>query len=213
LLFVLFVLDGGNKFSIAKRAAMKRLRFQWTACALVSGLALTSLAADAAPAMLGTKQMVLSSADGERQVIGTVTFSAAAEGKTAFKIDIDKQFGEFFLAMRPFRCLTGPKQRLCWFPVANEAALISADDLLPLEYALMFLRTKPADLHLNPFNGVYYKLAWTDKGLRGKVHDVDMDPFITPTSLPPARRMRPVLASQLQASDASSHWLPDLDIE
>lgn len=177
------------------------------------GLALLASATLATPALSGSKRIVLSNDAGERHEIGSITFRDAGAGKTAFKIDLGPQFGDYFLAMRPFRCLTGERQRLCWFPVENEEQLITPQDLLPLEYALMFMKTKPTDLHVNPFNGVYYKLSWTESGLRGRVFDLDMDPFISPPANPANRLARPVGAAQLQPADVSSHWLPELRIE
>lgn len=176
-------------------------------------LALLTSAALGNPVLTGTKRIVLSNDAGERHEIGSIAFRDAGAGKTAFKIDLGPQFGDHFLAMRPFRCLTGAQQRLCWFPVTNEEQVISAQDLVPLEYALMFMKTKPTALHVNPFNGVYYKLSWTEGGLRGRVFDLDMDPFISPPADPAQRRARPVGAADLQAADIGSHWLPELRIE
>jgi hypothetical protein len=120
---------------------------------------------------------------------------------------------EYFLAMRPFLCLTGPVQRLCWFPVHNEAALISDDDLLPLEYALMFMRTRAKDLHVNPFNGMYYKLRRDGDKLVGDLLEVDMAPFIAPDILPVEERKRPLKPADFTEADPGSNWLPKLSIE
>lgn len=172
-------------------------------------LALGCMAAD----LTGTRGIWLSNADGENQRIGTIVFTPAADGRTRFKITLEETLREYFLAMRPFRCLTGPQQRLCHFPVELEAPLISADDLLPLEYALLFIRTPPKSLHIDPFNGVYYRMAWTARGIVGQLHDVDMDPFIAPDSVPLERRLRPIGRSDLAPGDPRSHWLPLLRIE
>ena len=56
---------------------------------------------------------------------------------------IDGVFTERFLAMRPFRCLTGSRAQLCHMPYGNNGS-ITGDDLQPLEYALMFLHMRPA---------------------------------------------------------------------
>lgn len=161
----------------------------------------------------GSHDIVLSNAAGERHRIGSVIFSDGVNGKTAFQVEMAANMEDYFLAMRPFRCLTGEKQRLCWFPVKNEAALISADDLLPLEYALMFMRTKAKDLHVNPFNGLYYKLRWTEKGISGTLFEVDMAPFIAPDTVPIERRQRPLQDKDFFDADANSNWLPVLSIE
>jgi hypothetical protein len=178
-------------------------------------LVLLSMAATLAQAfeLAGTHPIVLSNAQGEKQIIGTVSFTPQAGGRAAFKIAIDDKLGEFFLAMRPFRCLTGSRQRLCHFPVEREMPVISAEDLEPLEYALMFMRTAPTSLHVDPFNGIFYRLRMTSEGIQGRLHDLNMDPFITPDSVPPDRRRRPVRPADLSLGDESTHWLPYLRIE
>lgn len=177
---------------------------------LVGGaLSLGTLAAE----LTGTRGIWLSNADGEKQRIGSIVFTPAADGRNRFKITMEESLEEYFLAMRPFRCLTGSRQRLCHFPVELEAPLVSAGDLLPLEYALLFMRTAPKSLHIDPFNGIYYKMSWTERGIVGRLHDVDMDPFIAPDSVPLERRQRPIGSSDLTPGDLRSHWLPILTIE
>lgn len=173
-------------------------------------LSLGSAAAD----LSGSRGIWLSNAEGERQRIGTIVFTPEAAGRTRFSIAMAETLEEYFLAMRPFRCLTGPRQRLCHFPVEREAQVISADDLVPLEYALLFMRTAPKSLHIDPFNGLYYRMELTGRGgIVGRLHDVDMDPFITPDSVPVERRLRPIRAADLTPGDPRSHWLPILSIE
>jgi hypothetical protein len=180
-------------------------------CVLLYGgiLSLAGLAAE----LSGTRGIWLSNAEGERQRIGTVVFTPAGGGQTRFRVTMEESLEEYFLAMRPFRCLTGPRQRLCHFPVEREAQVISAGDLVPLEYALLFMRTAPKSLHIDPFNGLYYRMTLTENGIVGQLHDVDMDPFITPDSVPVERRQRPIRAVDLAPGDPRSHWLPILRIE
>lgn len=161
----------------------------------------------------GTRNIVLSNGAGERHTIGQVIFSDGGDGKTAFRIEMSASMQDYFLAMRPFLCLTGPVQRLCWFPVHNEAALISKDDLLPLEYALMFMRTKSTDLHVNPFNGLYYRLRVEGQKITGTLFEVDMAPFIAPDILPVEQRQRPLQTRDFYEADPGSNWLPLLSIE
>ena len=172
-------------------------------------LSIGSSAAD----LTGTRGIWLSNAAGERHRVGTVAFTPAEAGKTRFKITMEESLEEYFLAMRPFRCLTGPVQRLCHFPVEREAPLISPDDLVPLEYALLFMRTAPKSLHIDPFNGIYYKMSWTGRGITGELHDVEMDSFIAPDLVPLERRQRPIGYSQIAPGNPRSHWLPILTIE
>lgn len=168
-----------------------------------------SLAAE----LTGTRGIWLSNTTGDRHRVGTVVFTPAEAGKTRFKITMAETLEEYFLAMRPFRCLTGPTQRLCHFPVEREPGLISSGDLVPLEYALLFMRTAPKSLHIDPFNGIYYKMSWNESGIKGELHDVEMDSFIAPDLVPPERRQRPIGYSQIAPGDPRSHWLPILTIE
>ena len=179
---------------------------------LLLAMAGTSLATCAAE-LSGSRGIWLGNAEGEKHRVGTVEFVPVGDGKVRFKVTMAESLEEYFLAMRPFRCLTGPRQRLCHFPVEREPQVISAGDLVPLEYALLFMRTAPKSLHIDPFNGLYYKMELTGGTIVGRLHDVDMDPFITPDSVPPERRRRPLRATDLAPGDPRSHWLPVLRIE
>lgn len=171
--------------------------------------ALLAIAAQAAPPLAGVKRVVLSNAAGEQLHIANVSFTPAGEGRWQFDLMLERErFGEYFLAMRPFKCLAGATQHLCLFPYGEERT-ITRDDLAPLEYALMFLRKKPAELHVNSANGIYYKLAWTNKGLAGTLFDVDFDPIVVPRG----ERRRPIRAEHLLPAHEGSHWLPRLAIE
>jgi hypothetical protein len=192
---------------------MKNFIVQMILRITIAGISLLGTAHAIAEPLSGTHNIVLSNASGEHHTIGKIIFSDGGNGKTAFQIEMASNMEEFFLAMRPFLCLTGEKQRLCWFPVKNEKALISPDDLLPLEYALMFMRTKAKDLHVNPFNGLYYKLSWTQQGITGKLFEVDMAPFIAPDTVPLERRQRPLEKKDFYEADLGSNWLPMLRIE
>jgi hypothetical protein len=184
---------------------LRRLLILFSGCFL----SLASLAAD----LTGTRGIWLSNADGEKHRVGTIVFTPAEAGKTRFKITMEESLGEYFLAMRPFRCLTGQTQRLCHFPVEREAPLVSPDDLVPLEYALLFMRTAPKSLHIDPFNGIYYKMSLTERGVVGELNDVEMDAFIAPDIVPVERRQRPIRHADLSRGDPRSHWLPILKIE
>lgn len=120
---------------------------------------------------------------------------------------MDESLEKYFLAMRPFRCLTGPRQRLCYFPVEHETPVISAGDLVPLEYVLLFMHSAPKSLHIDPFNGHYYRMTLTGQGIVGQ------SPFIPPDSVPLERRQRPIDAGYLALGDPRSHGLPILTIE
>ncbi len=190
--------------------SFQSLRWIRIVCALIF---LTASLSAAAAALTGERKIILSNAAGERHQIGQVRFADAGNGRSRFEVVMGDTMQEYFLAMRPFSCLTGPVQRLCWFPVKNEEALVSDSDLLPLEYALMFMRTRTHDLHVNPFNGLYYKLQREGDRLVGQLYEVDMAPFIAPDILPLEERKRPLKATDFFEADPGSNWLPVLTIE
>jgi hypothetical protein len=189
--------------------------------ALSLGFALGVLGAAGAPvsayaqgvpdtaALEGEKTIWLSNSQGERVAWGKVSFTPKGGGVVGFSITPSAQLREHFLAMRPFKCLAGARQQVCWFPYTVPAAQIVGDDFGALELALMFLHTKPGALHINSANGLYYRLKREGKGLRGALHDVDMDPIVVPRGDP----QRPIKPSMLTAADPASHWLGQLQIE
>ena len=166
-----------------------------------------------AESLEGTKNIVLSSQAGEHHTIGKVIFHSVGNNKTSFQIEMGESMKDNFIAMRPFRCLTGEKQQLCWFPVYNEPPQISPNDLVPLEQALMFIKTKPHALSVDGFNGLYYKLRWTKEGIRGTLFEVDMAPFIAPDILPVEQRARPLQAQDFFEAPPGSNWLTEISIE
>ncbi len=167
-----------------------------------------------AQSLSGKKTITLSDGASERIIIGAAIFTPVADGKTQFKIELDvEKFGEYFLAMRPFKCVTGARQHMCHFPLTRVGDTFSADDLLPLEYALMFMHKKPAMVSLNSRDGLYYQLTRTANGFTGRIADVDMEPVIVPDSVPVAQRNRPIRKADLHVSDPSAYWLPFILIE
>jgi hypothetical protein len=159
--------------------------------------------------LAGTKTIWLTNAQGDKVQWGTVVFDPPVGEKQKFAVNPSPDLREHFLAMRPFKCLAGPRQQLCWFPYTQVAQEIVGNDFTPLEYALMFLHTKPAALHVNSGNGLYYRLARSECGLVGHLHDVDMDPIVVPRN----DRERPIKPAMLSVGESSSHWLPILLIE
>jgi hypothetical protein len=174
-------------------------------------LAATANAQSSAPPMplAGEKTIWLSNAQGERVAWGKISFVPKSESVVGFSITPSDALREHFLAMRPFKCLAGARQQLCWFPYTVPAAEIKGEDLGALELALMFLHTKPGALHINSGNGLYYRMRREGNGLRGALHDVNMDPIVVPQGDP----QRPIKRSMLSEADPASHWLPQLSIE
>lgn len=126
--------------------------------------------------LAGTKQLVLHGKDGSQAEIGTVTFSAAADG-THFKLDMDhRQLKDYFLSMREFKCREGESELLCHVPYPyRNPGTVSRDNLAWLEHALLFFFKSPRDFGAKLWNGIYYKLELTEQGLVGTPQAVDLN--------------------------------------
>lgn len=121
-------------------------------------------------------------------------------------------FDDFFLAMRPFKCLTDkPTDRNhCYlvYPYENKR-FISEGDLTDLEYDLLFIRRSAKDYGIDPWFGSYYKLKWVDERLEGVMYEVDLDILISP---PKDGNLRPITESDLTLAEKEAQWLPSLQI-
>lgn len=159
---------------------------------LLTVVAMAGLAAGAAHSgglPEGEKSITLVAQDGARQPIGRVRFTPDGDGaKIAVTLDAP-EFGEEFLSMRPFRCLSGPKQMWCHlaYPYGTRAR-ITASDLVDLEYQLMFIWRTPDRVGADAWNGLYFKLAVAPDGsIAGDLHEADYNPLAVPPDMPYAR--------------------------
>ena len=159
----------------------------------------------------GTKTITLVSATGLRQDIGHVTFVKDGEG-AAFTVALDApQFAEEFLSMRPFPCIAGAKETWCHLAYPYDIKRrITPGELTDLEYALLFLFKPPAGYGIDPWNGLYFKMAIGDDGaITGAVHDVNLDPLGVP---PKDRSARTIAATDLTPSDPATHRFARIEI-
>lgn len=160
----------------------------------------------------GKKTITLVSPAGDKQVVGHVTFTKDGNGAT-FEVKLDApEFQEEFLSMRPFPCLAGKKETWCHLAYPYDMKKrITASDLVDLEYALLFLFKPPAGYGIDPWNGLYFKLALAKDGaLSGPVNDVNLDPL----GVPPAdRSARIIQASDLNPADPSTHRFSSVEIK
>ena len=123
----------------------------------------------------------------------------------------DTRFGDFFLSMRPFKCLESPEKLWCRveYPYENNRR-IGGDDLTDLEYDLLFVWKNANDYGIDMWNGVYYKLTEDGETMTGELHEMNMDILSAP---PDAGNLRPIDPDELHESDPDSHWLPRMIIE
>ncbi len=146
----------------------------------------------------GKKTISLQSAGGAVLVIGSATFTPDGNGA---KVGVEMTAPEYqdeFLSMRPFRCLAGDKETWCHLEYPYEVAgHVTADDLVDLEYKLLFLFKPPGGYGIDAWNGLYFKLGLQEDGsISGKVHDTDLNVLAVP---PEDRKARVVTHKDLTA--------------
>ena len=123
----------------------------------------------------------------------------------------DTKFGDFFLSMRPFKCLEGPEKLWCRVGYPYEINRRIGDaDLTDLEYDLLFVWKNARDYGIDMWNGIYYKLTADEKRLNGTLFEMDMNVLASP---PDDGNLRPIEPDMLDEGDPDSHWLPRLVIE
>lgn len=159
----------------------------------------------------GARQIYLVSGAGDRIRIGEVRFAPVADGADYTIAWNEAGFADYFLSMRPFRCIEGPDKLWCHVPYPYTIRRhVSADDLTDLEYDLLFL-WKPAGAYgIDLWNGVYYRLTVQGDRIVGTINEMDMGMLAAP---PADGSLRPVLHEDLYEADPESHWLPKVVIE
>jgi hypothetical protein len=158
----------------------------------------------------GTKSVSLITRDGATLPIGSVTFQPQGD-HVGFSLHLDTgRFKDFFLSMKEFKCLEGPDEIQCHvpYPYANPAT-IRGDDFSWLEHSLLFLHKTPKEFGAKLWNGLYYRLKRTDKGLVGTPMEVDLNAIASPPDDP----SRPPFGPEARTDIApGSRWITGLEI-
>jgi hypothetical protein len=199
---------GETPLMSTRRAGLVRIVCIAVAC--VAGLGAASAEPDR-PLPDGTKTITLVSDGGERVAIGEVAFQRDGR-EAAFEIKLDaSKFQDEFLSMRPFSCLPDTKQMWCHLAYPYDLKRrISTDDLVDLEYSLLFLFKPPTGYGIDPWNGLYFAMTLTDDGaITGTLHDVNLDPLGTP---PADRSARTIQPHELTKSDPASRRFARVEI-
>ena len=160
----------------------------------------------------GNKTIYLVDANGKEYPIGKVAFSGDKDGATDLSVELDEgRFAEKFLSMRPFRCIDGAKQTVCYLPYPYSLKdRITSNDLSDLEYRLLFLHKGPTDYGIDAWNGIYYKLTISDQGhVNGALHEADFNVLAVP---PEKSFTRPIGAADLEEGEPGRHRFPKLII-
>lgn len=155
------------------------------------------------------KKITLIGKDGSRLEIGTLTLTKTDDGEQISVKMKEDRFSEHFLSMRPFKCIDG-EQTLCHLPYPYKTKdIITADNLMDLEYKLLFIHKGQGEYGINFWNGVYYRLKRTgDGGFEGKVWETDMDELASP----PEDYSRPIGGDDLVEGATGKHRFPRVEI-
>lgn len=160
----------------------------------------------------GVRQLSVSLEDssGQQVRIGTLTLTPVEEG-WSYRLEMNRlRFEERFLSMRPFICLEGPGYSLCYlsypYPLKRR---ITKTDLVDLEYDLLFIQKSTAEYGINVHKGVYYRLAWSNDRIEGRLYETDLDRLAVP---PEAGVKRPIEVQDLYEAETGRHAWPKIVI-
>lgn len=173
-------------------------------------LATVVLAALAAQsAFAETKRIILTSRAGNRVEIGKVELKPAGDGFD-FTVNIEGGvFVELYMEDRNFKCLAEEAWHYCYLPYVTTGH-IADGRYAELEHAAFFVRKRKNDVDLNPFNGIYYKIAKNGPTLEGKPRDVDLADIEAANSQHPGT---PIKDEDLHLGQPEDYLFPTLTIE
>lgn len=159
----------------------------------------------------GVKGIFLKEHSGDLVQIGTIRFTRAGEGYDYSITFDDRPFEDQFLSMRPFKCLMGRVQVVCYveYPYKNPK-YIDQESLTSLEYDLLFLHKSPTEYGINLWNGNYYTLSIEGDSIVGKLSEVDMNILSAP---PEDGSERPITHDDLFEADLENQRFPELIIK
>jgi len=165
----------------------------------------------ATPILDGSKTITLTGKDNESVDIGFIHFHNEND-RVTYEIEFEEGvFSDEFLSMRPFKCIHKSGQMICHlvYPYKKQG-YIREQDLVDLEYDLLFLHKGVDEYGINPWNGLYYDLKAGEDGLVGILKEVDLNVLAAP---PEAGVLRPVTEDMLYDSEPEKHLFPGLTIK
>ena len=179
---------------------------------LALSLVATAAAAPAHAAFepVGTKHLVAHMHDGRDVQVGTVTFTPKGDGAT-YKLDMDMTpFKEFFLSMRPFKCLDGADV-WCYVPYPyDHPHVVTAQDYSWLEHDLLFFWKSPTSYGAKMDNGLIYDLKPSGNALVGKPQAIGLEKIASPPADP---KVPPYQAADRDDVQDGSRMVDSLRVE
>lgn len=155
--------------------------------------------------------MLLHSRDGATVPLGTVSFTPA-DGRIGFALKLAHEpFKDFFLSMKEFKCVESPTEIFCHVPYPYpQPGTVSATDFAWLEHSLLFMYKTLAEFGAKLWNGVYFQLKLTDRGLVGTPQAVDLNRISAPPDKPGVPPYRPTQRDDIAPG---ARWFNRLTIE
>mgnify|MGYP001233460337 CR=1 FL=1 len=181
------------------------------AAAMALWMAAAPLAHGAGWEMAGTKSIFVTTSEGQRLRIGTVSFTPSANDTVAFKLAMEtERFTDYFLSMREFKCLSGPAEVVCYVPYPHrQPGTITRGNLAWLEHNLMFFYKQSSDFGAKLWNGIYFQLQPTETGLVGKPQSIDLNVI----GAPPQDDNPPYSPALRDDMPVAKRWIQSLSIE
>jgi hypothetical protein len=174
--------------------------------------ALAPISVAKAESLEGSKSITLKAGDGTSIRIGTVSFTKAPGGGYGFSVTLDTGvFTDHFLSMKEFKCLGGGPELMCLVPYPYKSGTtIEESEFSWLEHSLLFMFKRPSDFGAKFWNGVYFQLKRTSRGLEGKPQAVDLNYISAPPSDLTVPPFKPTLREDYSAN---SRWIRSITIE
>jgi hypothetical protein len=160
----------------------------------------------------GDKALIAVTKDGARTTIGRVTFTPAAGGASAFKVQMDHAvMRDHFLSMREFKCLPAEQEISCFVPYPYaQPGTASATQLAWLEHSLLFFFKQPTDFGAKLWNGIAFQFSATPTALVGVPQAVDLNRIGVP---PDDLNAPPFGPMDRDPFTPGARWLSELRIE
>lgn len=160
----------------------------------------------------GAKTITAHTRDQQRIELGTVRFEPQPGGLASFTVAMKtERFSDYFLSMKEFKCLDGGVEVVCHVPYPYpQPRTVSATDMAWLEHSLLFLYKLPSDFGAKLWNGVYYRLERTERGLLGKPQAIDLNTISAPPDNP---GVPPYTAALRDDVAPGARWIEFLTIE
>ncbi len=158
----------------------------------------------------GSRTLMLQTSDGTPLTLGSVDFEPGEEGAT-YQISWDQNaFEDHQFSGQTYSCLTSGDMLWCRIPYPYEIArMVTDENYADLEHDLLFAWVDADASRLDPWNGAYYRLAVTEAGLIGLLHEFDL----TSLTVPPAKgNANPLNPDYMLPADPRRHAYPTLEL-